>query len=60
MTWFAQHMELTPRRELIDIAKAAFAENLQIQKRRLAARRRRADGYSRRRSSSLSRGTGSV
>ncbi len=36
-TWFAQHTERTPRRELLDIAKVAFAENLKIQKRRLAA-----------------------
>jgi hypothetical protein len=37
MTWFAQHTDQTPRRELLEIAKVAFAENLKIQKRRLAA-----------------------
>jgi hypothetical protein len=37
MTWFARHTGRVPRRELHEIAKAAFAENLKIQKRRLAA-----------------------
>ncbi len=36
--WFAKHTGLAPKRELIDVAKVAFRENLRIQRRRLAAR----------------------
>lgn len=37
LTWFARHTGLARNPELAEIAKAAFRENLKIQKRRLAA-----------------------